>query len=163
MSKPPIETKNTCRLVFVVAAVEIIRATNLSWSASALPAGNGGVNPGAPASAAVRTAPASIDRLATREYSFSNKCVRGAVTSDCKAVEHAVEPNSGAAMPLNATGPVVETWYCTALLPERKTALPETLTQVNAALPLPATKRSPIRPPQPDAAPSGADDCQTDC
>ncbi len=41
--------------------------------------------------------------------------------------------------------------------------MPETLTQVKVALPLPATKRSPMRPPQPDAAPSGDCDCQYDC
>ena len=118
---------------------------------------------GAPASAEVSTPPALIERAATRVYSFSNRCVRGAVTSDCRAAEQAAEPNSGVLRPLKATGPDVETWYCTADLPDRKTALPETLTQVKVALPLPATNRSPMRPPQPDDAPSGDDDCQTDC
>src|SRR5450432_2090689 len=140
-----------------------MRATNFNWSAIALPAGKGVTIAGAVASAAVSTPPASIERLATRVYSFSNRCVRGEVTIDCSAVEHAAEPNSGAASPLKATGPDVETWYCTAVLPERKTALPETLTHVKVALPLPATNRSPMRPPQPEAAPSGACDCQTDC
>ena len=41
--------------------------------------------------------------------------------------------------------------------------MPDTLTQVNVAVPLPAIIRSPMRPPQPDVAPSGADDCHTDC
>ena len=66
-------------------------------------------------------------------------------------------------MPPIATDPVGDTWYCTAVLPAMNTALPETLTQVKVAFPLPATKRSPMRPPQPDVAPSGDDDCQTDC
>ena len=147
----------------VVLAVEIMRATNLSWSARPLPAGNGVVNSRAAASAVVSAPPASIERLATRLYSFSNRWVRGAVTSDCSAAEHAAEPNKGDIGPVKATGPAVETWCCTAVLPERKTALPDTLTQVNVALLLPASNRSPMRPPQPDAAPSGADDCQTDC
>src|SRR5512143_1551712 len=43
------------------------------------------------------------------------------------------------------------------------TALPDTLTQVKVALPLPAIRRSPMRPPQPEVAPSGDDDCQNDC
>ena len=94
-----------------------MRATNLSWSASALPAGNGVAIVGAAASAAVSTPPALIERAATRVYSLSNRWVRGAVTNDCSALEHAAEPNSGVVMPLKATGPAVETWYWTAVLP----------------------------------------------
>ena len=77
--------------------------------------------------------------------------------------EHAADPNSGLRMASNATGPRGDTWYCTAERPDTNTALPDTLTQVNVALPLPAANRSPMRPPQPDVAPSGADDCHTDC
>src|SRR5574341_1596058 len=43
------------------------------------------------------------------------------------------------------------------------TALPETLTQVKVALPLPAMNKSPMRPPQPEVAPSAPEDCQNDC
>ena len=163
VSNPPKETKKTCLFVLVVAAVEIIRATNFSWSAKEFPEGKGVVTGGAEVKADVRTLPAEIERAATRVYSASNKCVRVLVTSACMVDEHADEPNSGALSPLKATGPDVDTWYCTAVFPERKTALPDTLTQVKVAFPFPDTKRSPILPPQPDAAPSGADDCQTDC
>ena len=41
--------------------------------------------------------------------------------------------------------------------------MPETFTQVKVALPLLAANRSPMRPPQPEVAPSTADDCHTDC
>ena len=52
-------------------------------------------------------------------------------------------------------GPEVVTEYCTAALPVRNTALPLTFMQVVVAVPLPAWNRSPIRPPQPEVAPSG--------
>ena len=45
-------------------------------------------------------------------------------------------------------------------LPVRNTALPAGLMQVRVAVPLPDCSRSPMRPPQPDAAPSGEDACQ---
>ena len=79
------------------------------------------------------------------------------------ASEHACEPNSGVFSAASGTEPLAVTWYCTALCPDRYTALPAALTQVKVALPLPAANRSPMRPPQPDVEPSGADDCQTDC
>jgi len=40
------------------------------------------------------------------------------------------------------------------------TALPETLMQLKVALPLLARNWSATRPPQPEVAPSGRDDCQ---
>ena len=43
------------------------------------------------------------------------------------------------------------------------TALPDTFTQVKVALPFEFRNRSPSRPPQPEVAPSGSDDCHTDC
>ncbi len=98
-----------------------------------------------------------------RAYSDSNRWVRGEVIRPCSAVEQAAEPNSGFLMPFTGTEPVVVTWYCTALWPERYTALPATLMQVNVLLPLPAANRSPMRPPQPEVAPSGESDCQNDC
>ena len=55
----------------------------------------------------------------TRAYSFSNRCVLGAVTRLRSAVEQAAEPNSGLFTPFSATGPFGDTWYCTALLPDR--------------------------------------------
>jgi hypothetical protein len=63
----------------------------------------------------------------------------------------------------NGTGPVVVTPYWTAVLPERKTLFPDALMQVSVAVPLPAWSRSPIRPPQPEVAPSGLEACQKLC
>ena len=80
---------------------------------------------------------ASIERLDTREYSLSKTWVRCAVIRFCSAVEHVAEPNRGLLMPVTGTGPLVLTWYWAADLPVRYTALPETLTQVKVALPLP--------------------------
>ena len=40
------------------------------------------------------------------------------------------------------------------------TLIPETLTQVNVPNPLPDCRRSPMRPPHPEEAPSGAEACQ---
>ena len=64
---------------------------------------------------------------------------------------------------LIATAPLVLTWYESALSPDRKTALPVTLIQVNSELPLLVSARSPRLPPQPMVEPSGDDDCQIDC
>ena len=59
--------------------------------------------------------------------------MRGAVTMARRALEQALEPNSGAESAAMGTGPVVETWYWTAVCPDRNTALPDTLTQVMVA------------------------------
>src|SRR5258705_1528921 len=163
LSNPPSETKNTWRFAPTSVEVLIMRATSLSWSANPFPVGNTVLIAGPPASAVVSASPATSERDITRVYSFSNRCVRGAVTSVCNAAEQVAEPNSGFLTPLSAAGPLGETWYCTAVWPDRNTALLDTLTQVKVALPLPASNKSPMRPPQPEVAPSGADDCQTDC
>ncbi len=57
----------------------------------------------------------------------------------------------------------VPTWNCAICVPDNHTALPAVDMLVKVALPLPDASRSPIRPPQPDCAPSAASDCQTDC
>ena len=61
--------------------------------------------------------------------------------------------------------PLVLSWYCSAVSPDRKTALPVTDMQVNRALAfrLLAIARSPMLPPQPTLEPSGDEDCQIDC
>src|SRR5690606_27998924 len=64
---------------------------------------------------------------------------------------------------LTATGPAVLHWYCKASRPARNTVLPVTEMQVNSALPLPASARSPMLPPQPRVEPSAPCDCHTDC
>ena len=66
-----------------------------------------------------RDSSAAIERVITRVCSASNKCVRGAVTSERSASEQACEPNSGAFKPESCTEPVGETWYCTADVPDR--------------------------------------------
>ncbi len=121
VSKPPIETKKTCRFAPTASAVLIMRATSLSWSARLLVpgAGNGVLIVGPPASAVVSVPPALSERAVMRVYSFSKMLALPAVTRSCKAVEHAAEPNSGLATPLSATGPLVDTWYCVAVLPDR--------------------------------------------
>ena len=115
-----------------------MRATSLSWSPSGLAAGNAVASVGAAASAALSWLPASSERDITREYSLSNTSARVAVTSVFSAAEQALDPNSVPCAPVSATGPLAVTWYCTAVLPDRNTALPDTLTQVKVALPLPA-------------------------
>ncbi|HQW67952.1 MAG TPA: aminotransferase class IV, partial [Gemmatimonadales bacterium] len=64
---------------------------------------------------------------------------------------------------VGGTAPLAVTWYGMAVSPERNTALPVTLMQVNAVVLLPEANRSPMRPPQPLTAPSAADACQMDC
>ena len=61
------------------------------------------------------------------------------------------------------TAPLVLTWYCSALLPDRNTALPVTEMQVNSDFSLADMARSPRWPPQPAVEPSGDEDCQMDC
>jgi hypothetical protein len=62
------------------------------------------------------------------------------------------------------TAPPVETWYWIACRPASQTALPEAEMLVKIAFaPLPASSRSPMRPPHPVTAPSGASACQIDC
>ena len=104
-----------------------------------------------------------MDRFITRVCSASKRWLRCCVTRLNSAVDAAVEPNSGFFRPVSGTEPPGVTWYCTAALPDMNTALPDTFTQVKVALPLPDSNRSPRRPPQPEVAPSGDDDCQTDC
>ena len=140
-----------------------MRATMRNWFASELFAGNGVDSVGAPASAPLSASLASIERATTRACSASNRSVEAAVIRLRSASEHAVDPNSGALMPFTGTEPFVVTWYCTAERPDRKTALPDTLTQVNVDCPLPAANRSPMRPPQPLVAPSGFEACHADC
>ena len=60
-------------------------------------------------------------------------------------------------------GPDSPSWYCCTEWPVRKTALPHAETLVSSGCALADCSRSPMRPPQPDAAPSGASDCQNDC
>src|SRR5450830_737854 len=115
------------------------------------------------ARAPVSTLSASTERLATRLYSPSSKWLRGWVIRVRRASLAAEEPNRGDFRPASGTEPLVDIWYCTAEAPDMKTALPDTFTHVKVALPLPLSNRSPMRPPQPDKAPSGIDDCHTDC
>jgi len=82
-------------------------------------AGKGVVIAGPAASAADNAPPALSERALMRLYSFSNRLVLDAVTRSCNAVEHAVDPNSGLATPFSATGPLVDTWYCVAVRPDR--------------------------------------------
>ena len=77
-----------------------------------------------------------------------------------RASAQAAEPNSERFAPLMATAPPALIWYCTAWPPDMNTALPETLMQLKVALPLLARNWSARRPPQPEVAPSGRDDCQ---
>ena len=65
------------------------------------------------------------------------------------------EPNSVVASLSRGIGPPVPIEYCSACLPVRYTALPLALMQVSVAVPLPLWNTSPIRPPQPEVAPSG--------
>ena len=74
---------------------------------------------GVVASAVVSTSLASIERLLTRLYSFSSMLVRGSVMSVRSAAVAALEPNRGFFRPDSGTEPLVETWYCTAALPDR--------------------------------------------
>src|SRR4051812_46494203 len=64
--------------------------------------------------------------------------------------------------PFTATAPPVLIWYCKAVSPDKKTALPVTEMQVKSELVLLDSARSPRLPPQPIVEPSGDDDCQTE-
>ena len=103
------------------------------------------------------------DRAATRLSSFSIQWLRGAVTNARSASEQVWEPNSVLVTPLIATAPAVDTWYWTACCPAMKTALPDALMQLKLALALLARNWSPMRPPQPEVAPSGLAACHTLC
>ena len=59
--------------------------------------------------------------------------------------------------------PLVLTWYCWIDSPASHTALPAAEIEVNTGLPLLDASRSPMRPPQPRVAPSGASACQVFC
>ena len=163
VSKPPSETKNTWRFAPSLGAAPIIFATIFNWSPRLFGVGKAVARAGVLARALVNTLSASTERLATRLYSASSKCVRGWVIRVRSASVAALEPNRLDFKPFSGTEPLVDTWYCTAELPDMKTALPDTFTHVNVELPLPDSKMSPMRPPQPDSAPSGADACQVDC
>src|SRR5262249_30523438 len=103
-------------------------------------------------------------RLVTRLYSFSSACERASCSSCAIADLTVAEPYTVLFFTLlMPTAPLVLTWYCSAVSPERKTALPDTDTQVKSELPFCDSARSPILPPQPTVEPSGDDDCQIDC
>ena len=57
-------------------------------------------------------------------------------------------------MASTATAPAGDTWYWVEAWPESHTVLPAIDMQVKVWLPLPEATRSPIRPPQPNCAPS---------
>src|SRR5258708_3521766 len=103
------------------------------------------------------------ERLVARACSSSNRLVRVPVISARKLLIAVVEPNRVPALPSRGTGPVVATLYWTAVLPARKTLLPDALMQVRVEVPLPDWNRSPIRPPHPEGAPSGLEACQKLC
>ena len=92
MSKPPSETRNTCRLAPSVLLTLITLATIASCAASELPAG--GVNVCPPCSAADNVAYESSERALTLTVSFSNRWVRFLVSTLRNAVEPAADPNS---------------------------------------------------------------------
>jgi hypothetical protein len=163
VSKPPMDTKNTCRLAPSALRAAIILATIASWSARVLPAGNTVLSAGTPANAEVSAALASMARAMTRVCSACIRWLRLAVVRLRSASLQAVEPNSGALMPRKATEPVGATWYCTACCPLMYTALPLTFTQVKVAWLFDDRNKSPMRPPQPEVEPSGSELCQTDC
>ena len=110
---------------------------------------------------------ASTARLVTLLYSFSSVWVRACCVSVCIADLTVAEPYrlellAGLTLWMR-TAPPVLTWYCSALSPDKNTALPVTEIQVNnEGVFLPST-RSPMLPPQPTVEPSGDDDCQVDC
>src|ERR1044072_1487053 len=163
VSKPPRLTKKTCRLAPNSCDTEIRRATMRSWSASVLLAGNGVAIAGPAARAPLTWAWRSNERFETRACSSSNRFVRGAVISARRVLIPVAAPNRGEAFFRSGTGPVEVTAYWAAARPERKTLLPDALMQVRVAVPLPDWRRSPMRPPQPDVAPSGFDACQKLC
>ncbi len=78
-------------------------ATIASCVASELPAG--GVNAGAPASAAESAALASIERVLTLTVSFSNRCVRLRVSTVRNADEAAADPYNVGVPPVSALKP----------------------------------------------------------
>ena len=113
---------------------------------------------------AVVTCPcASTERLVTRLYSFSSMWVRVCCASCTIADFTVLEPKGLLARLLICTAPPVLTWYCSAVSPDRKTALPATEMQVNSELVFWFSEMSPISPPQPTVEPAGESDCQVDC
>ena len=140
-----------------------MRATILSCMASGLLASNAVAKGAAPARAVDSCDSASTARVMIVASSLSNTCVPVAMVTILSASEQAGEPYTGDFVADRATAPPEPTWYCTADWPDMNTALPETLTQVNVARALLDRNRSPMRPPQPEVAPSGSDDCHTDC
>jgi len=74
-----------------------------------------------------------------------------------------LEPNIDVApRPLTAVGPSAPIWNCVMVWPARNTALPVAETAVNTGWALAAISTSPMRPPQPERAPSGDRLCQVD-
>ena len=161
-SKPPIDTKNTCRFAPKLERAAIKRATTLSWSANELPAVNGVVNV-TPLRALLICDSAPIERVVTLLYSFSSVCTRFCCSNEVMAVLTAAELYTLFLTLLIGTAPLVLTWYDSALSPAKNTALPVTLMQVKSELALPDSAKSPTLPPQPMVEPSGDDDCQIDC
>ncbi len=126
-------------------------ATIASCVASELPAG--GVNAGAPVSAAASAVLASIDRVLTLTVSFSNRWVRLRVNTVRSAVEAAADPYNVGAPPVSAANPtapwLASSWNGCTCCPLRNTALPLTFRHVKMLLPFCEASRSPMRPPQP--------------
>src|SRR5450830_702743 len=118
VSKPLMETKNTCLLDPRVDRAAMSRATILSWSPSLLPVGNG-VARLTLLRAELIWVLAEMERALTRAYSFSNRLTRVAVMSWFNALLQAAEPNRGDCKPATGTDPVGVIWYCTAVLPDR--------------------------------------------
>jgi hypothetical protein len=108
----------------------------------------------------VSCASASSERREIRIVSASIGCVRGDVISARSASAAAVEPYS-VRHAESATEPFGVTWHCTVDRPVVNAALRDTFTHVKVALPLPAANRLPIRPPQSELAPSGAETMAT--
>jgi hypothetical protein len=140
-----------------------MRATICNCMASGLALSKAVANAGVPASAAV-SCHVGIQGAAITRAVFGLHQVRlaGGGELALSASLQAVEPNSGACAAQRhraAGGDLV----LHGVLPLMNTALPLTLTQVKVAWPLDDRNRSPMRPPQPEVAPSGNEDCQTDC
>ena len=96
-----------------------------------------------------------------RAYSSSMTCCELAVKIRCSTSAQAADPARLLFLiALIAIAPDVVIWYCDVDLPAKKTALPLRPIDVNVAEPLLLANISPKRPPQPEVAPSGIDDCQ---
>jgi hypothetical protein len=126
-----------------------------------LPLGNSGkLAAGAPPSALFTWAYKSSERLLTLACSLASRLLFDPAIRLRSVPIAVVEPNTVLLLPSSEIGPLVLTEYWIAVLPVRNTALPLALTQVSVAVPLPLWNRSPMRPPQPELAPSGLDACQ---